>query len=38
VVAETVQGVQRSLDERLFAVPVPANGKAVVTVTYETRR
>ena len=37
VVAETVKGVQRSLDERLFAVPVPANGKTVVTVTYETR-
>lgn len=37
VVSETVEGQQRSLDERLFHVPVPANGKAVVTVTYETR-
>jgi hypothetical protein len=37
VVSETVEGRQRSLDERLFSVPVPANGKAVVTVTYETR-
>lgn len=37
VVSETVEGRQRSLDERLFQVPVPANGKAVVTVTYETR-
>jgi hypothetical protein len=37
VVSETVEGRQRSIDERLFQVPVPANGKAVVTVTYETR-
>jgi len=37
VVSETIEGRQRSLDERLFHVPVPANGKAVVTVTYETR-
>lgn len=37
VVSETVEGRQRSLDERLFHVPVPANGKTVVTVTYETR-
>ena len=37
VVSETVEGRQRSLDERLFHVPVPANGKAVVTVVYETR-
>ena len=37
VVSETVEGRQRSLDERLFSVPVPANGKAVVTAVYETR-
>ncbi len=37
VISETVEGRQRSLDERLFSVAVPANGKTVVTVTYETR-
>lgn len=37
VVSETVPGEQRSLDERLFHVPVPANGKTVLTVVYETR-
>jgi hypothetical protein len=37
VVSETVEGRQRSLDERLFHVPVPANGKTVVTVVYDTR-
>jgi hypothetical protein len=37
VISETVEGRQRSLDERLFNIAVPANGKAVVTVTYETR-
>jgi hypothetical protein len=37
VVSETVEGRQRSLDERLFSIAVPANGKTVVTVTYETR-
>jgi hypothetical protein len=37
VVSETVEGRQRSLDERLYSIAVPANGKTVVTVTYETR-
>ena len=37
VVSETVEGRQRSPDERLFSVPVPANGKTIVTVVYETR-
>ena len=37
VVSETIEGRQRSLDERVYNIAVPANGKAVVTVTYETR-
>lgn len=38
VTSETIEGVQRNVDERLWHVPVPANGKTVVTVTYATRR
>jgi hypothetical protein len=34
---ETVQGRQRSLDERLYSVTVPANGETVVRATFETR-
>ena len=37
VPSETVPGVQRSLDERLFHVRVPANGETIVTVAYDTR-
>lgn len=37
VVSETVQGVQRSLDDRLYRVTIPANGETVLTVVYETR-
>jgi hypothetical protein len=37
VVSETVPGAQRSNDERLYHVPVPANGKTVVTVVFDTR-
>jgi hypothetical protein len=34
---ETIPGVQRSLDERLYRVPVPANGETVIRATFETR-
>jgi hypothetical protein len=34
---ETVPGVQRSLDERLYRVAVPANGETVIRATFETR-
>ena len=36
-VSETVTGTQRSLDERLYHVTVPANGETVVTSVFETR-
>jgi hypothetical protein len=34
---ETVPGRQRSLDDRLYSVTVPANGETVVRATFETR-
>jgi hypothetical protein len=34
---ETVPGEQRSLDERVYHVTVPANGRTVVNATFETR-
>ncbi|WP_347303629.1 DUF4139 domain-containing protein [Croceibacterium sp. TMG7-5b_MA50] len=37
VVNESVAGRQLDTDRRLFRVPVPANGRTEVTVTYETR-
>ncbi|HKC02229.1 MAG TPA: DUF4139 domain-containing protein [Sphingomicrobium sp.] len=37
VVSETVPGTQRSLDERLYHVTVPANGETVVTAVFDTR-
>lgn len=37
VIAETMQGEQRGADQRVWQVPVPANGETVLTVTYETR-
>lgn len=37
VPSETVPGTQRSLDERLWHVTVPANGETVVTVAFDTR-
>ena len=37
VVSETVPGSQRSLDERLYHVTVPANGETVVTAVFDTR-
>jgi hypothetical protein len=36
-VSETLAGEQRSRDERLYRVTVPANGETVVTATFETR-
>jgi hypothetical protein len=36
-VSETVPGTQRSLDERLYHVNVPANGETVVTAVFDTR-
>lgn len=36
-VRETVAGEQRSLDERLYRVTVPANGETAVTATFDTR-
>ena len=37
VVSEDVAGEQVNADRRLYRVEVPANGKRVVRVTYETR-
>jgi hypothetical protein len=37
VVSETIKGTQRTLDERLYRVPVPANSETELTVVYETR-
>jgi len=37
VASETVPGTQRSLDERLYHVTVPANGETVVTAVFDTR-
>jgi hypothetical protein len=37
VVSETVPGTQRSLDERLYHIAVPANGSTVVTAVFDTR-
>ncbi|HEX6742440.1 MAG TPA: DUF4139 domain-containing protein [Sphingomicrobium sp.] len=36
-ISETVPGTQRSLDERLYHVTVPANGETVVTAVFDTR-
>jgi hypothetical protein len=36
-ISETVPGTQRSLDERLYRITVPANGETVVRATFETR-
>jgi hypothetical protein len=32
-----LKGEQRSIDERLWHVPVPANGETVLTVAFDTR-
>jgi len=34
---ESIKGEQRSIDERVWQVPVPANGKTVLTVDFDTR-
>ncbi len=35
--SESIKGTQRSADERLWAVPVPANGETTLTVQFDTR-
>jgi hypothetical protein len=37
VVSESIKGEQLSANERLWQVPVKANGETVVTVTFESR-
>jgi hypothetical protein len=37
VPSESIKGEQRSLDERAWLVPVPANGEATLTVQFYTR-
>ena len=37
VPSESVAGVQRSADERLYRVTVPANGEITVTAVFDTR-
>ncbi|NNC47838.1 MAG: DUF4139 domain-containing protein [Sphingomonas sp.] len=36
IVSESLPGTQRNADQRLYEVPVPAEGETVVTVTYAT--
>lgn len=35
--SESIKGTQRSADERIWAVPVPANGETTLTVQFDTR-
>ena len=37
VPSESIKGTQRSLDERAWMVPVPANGETTLTVQFDTR-
>ena len=37
VPSESIKGTQRSADERIWQVPVPANGETTLTVQFETR-
>ena len=37
VVTESMKSTRRNADSVLWSVPVPANGKASVTATFETR-
>ncbi len=37
VISETMEGEQRDADQRVWQVPVPANGETVLTVVTETR-
>jgi hypothetical protein len=37
VVSETIKGEQLNANERIWKVPVPANGETTVTVVFDTR-
>jgi hypothetical protein len=37
VISETIKGEQLNANERIWKVPVPANGETVVTVVFDTR-
>lgn len=37
VPSESIKGEQRSADERVWSVPVPANGEATLTVQFDSR-
>ena len=37
VVSESIEGAQLNADERIWKVPVPANGETTLTVTFDTR-
>ncbi|GGY92336.1 DUF4139 domain-containing protein [Novosphingobium colocasiae] len=37
VPSETIKGTRRSADERVWQVPVPANGETMLTVSFDTR-
>lgn len=37
VTSESVTGQQRNIDQRIWQVPVPANGATTLTVSYDTR-
>jgi hypothetical protein len=37
VVAESMKSVRENADQTHWAVPVPANGEAVVTATFDSR-
>lgn len=37
VPSETIKGARRSADERVWQVPVPANGETTLTVSFDTR-
>jgi hypothetical protein len=37
IVSESIEGAQLNADERIWKVPVPANGETTLTVTFDTR-
>ena len=37
IVSQSLKGERRSADEMVWKVPVPANGEATLTATFETR-
>jgi hypothetical protein len=37
IVSESIEGSQLNADERIWKVPVPANGETTLTVTFDTR-